>query len=78
MGSFISNLRVSRHHPFDFCNVVVIESQAAFIDRVQTWVGVGGSGEEGKEAETGQDYYLTVLTDEEKQGERDKSDEDEG
>ena len=50
----------------------------AFIDRVQTWIGVGGSGEEGNETETGQDYYLTVLTDEEKQGEGDKSDENEG
>ena len=76
MSAFISNLGVSSHHPFDFYNFVVIEPEV--ILRVQTGVRVGGRGEEGNKTETGQDYRLPVPADEEKQRERDKSDEDEG
>ncbi|MBA7631631.1 hypothetical protein ES703_39164 [subsurface metagenome] len=77
--ALISNVGVSGYGaPDSHGAAVVIEAEAVLIDGMQAGMGVCRRGKQGKEYQTGQDYGFSVLANKEKQGEGDKSGEDEG
>jgi len=78
MSSLIPDLRVGFYHPFDFNFLVVVKLEAALITTGLACLEARSAAEEGNKANCGQNYCFTMLTKEEKQGERGKPNKDEG
>jgi hypothetical protein len=78
MSSLIPDLRVGVYHAFDFNFLVIVKPEATLITTGLACLKAGSAAKEGNKADCGQNYCFTMLTKEEKQGEGDKPNKDEG